>query len=90
MNKHAKENIYYIDSLQAYDLALKFYIPNKDLLITDNTFIPNSSKIKNDIVDISELISQEKGNKIGEIVLSLCNDVENIFVKKNYNICIYC
>ena len=43
MNKHEKENIYYIDSLEAYYLALQFYRPNKDLLITDNTFIPNSS-----------------------------------------------
>ena len=33
MNKNEKDNLFYIDSLEAYDLALQFYRPNKDLLI---------------------------------------------------------
>ena len=84
MNKSTIENLFYIDSIEGYNIALKLYNPMKDLLVCDNPFLANDPITNKSIIDISKLLSQEEGNKIGQTVLLMSNEIEKIFIKNNY------
>jgi hypothetical protein len=84
MNKSTIENLFYIDNIEGYNMALKLYNPKKDLLVCDNPFLANDPVTNKSIIDISKLLSQEDGNKIGETILLMSNEIENIFIKNNY------
>ena len=85
MKINKKENLFYIDSIEGFNIALKSYNPNKDILVTDNPFIANDPKTKNYIVDMSKLLLQTEGNKIGNNILLMSNEIEKIFIQNNYN-----
>ena len=86
MNKKFIENLFYIDSIEGYNLALKYYNSNNDLIITDNPLLSNDPRISVNVADISQLINQKVGNKVGNIILSLSKDIEKTFKNKNYKI----
>ena len=75
MNKKFIENLFYIDSIEGYNLALKYYNSNNDLIITDNPLLSNDPRISVNVADISQLINQKVGNKVGNIILSLSKAV---------------
>jgi len=56
MNKIDIENLFYIDSINGFNLALKSYNPHKDILVTDNPFIASDSITKNYVLDISKYV----------------------------------
>lgn len=84
MNKKYIDNLFYVDSLEGYNLARKQLNQVNDLIITDNPFLANVPNLDNKIIDISKLIKQKDGNKIGQIILSMSNDIEKIFIKNKY------
>ena len=84
MNKNNINNLFYVDSLEGYHLALKQLNSLNDQIITDNPFLANTPNLDKKIIDISKLIEQKDGNKIGQIIISMSNDIEKIFIKNKY------
>ena len=78
-------NLIYIDTVEAYTLIPNDFDNITDLLITDNPLLANNPNIKKNIFDVTKLLSQEKNIEIGGIALDLCNDIENIIIKKKYS-----
>ena len=84
MKKINKENLFFIDSIRGFNLAIKSYNPSTDILVTDNPFIVSDPITKNYVKDISIYLSQEDANKIGKNVLLMSDEIERVFIKNNY------
>tara|TARA_Y100001936_G_C16091639_1_gene686777 strand:+ start:932 stop:2842 length:1911 start_codon:yes stop_codon:yes gene_type:complete len=84
MNKKNINNLFYVDSLEGYNIALKQLNSLHDEIITDNPLLANTPNLDKKIIDISKLIKQKDGNKIGQIIFSMSNDIEKIFIKNKY------
>ena len=78
-------NLIYIYTVEAYTLIQNDFDNITDFLITDNPLLANNPNIKKNIFDVTKLLSQEKNIEIGGIALDLCNDIENIIIKKKYS-----
>ena len=79
-----KKNIIYVDTLEAYKLVLKDLDFQRDSIITDNPLLANDIDTKNNIEDISIYLRQDKGFEVGQLVLRLSDEIENIFKDKKY------
>jgi len=84
VHKKQIDNLFYIDSIEGFNLAIKSYDVKKDILVTDNPLLANDPITKGYVMDISKFLSQEQGNEIGKNILLMANEIEKIFIKNNY------
>ena len=84
MHKKQIDNLFYIDSIEGFNLSMKSYDVKKDMIVTDNPLLANDPITKGYVVDISKFLSQEQGNDIGKNIVLMSNEIEKIFIKKKY------
>ena len=57
MHKKQIDNLFYIDSIEDFNLTIKSYDVKKDILVNDNPLLANDSITKSYVMDISNFLS---------------------------------
>ena len=59
MHKKQIDNLFYIDSIEGFNLSMKSYDSKKDILVTDNPLLANDPLTKDYVMDIDEKMRKQ-------------------------------